>query len=708
MSQLTHFCRMLAERAAQQNIRYLVVAKGCKAWSEKVVESFSLHYAEKLFCGEPLFDGCESIPFKKAKLWLGRECQMLTINGHHGIDAQALGALSGTVVGGGVLLLLLPDEWFEQTDSHFCHRLKHLLQHNSVVWLEAEQPLPSLPDVDCVPAAIGNESKSMASEVVTLPFGALTACQVGAVEAIRKVVTGHRKRPLVLTADRGRGKSAALGLAAASLLAERDINIVVTAPSYLASQTVFQHVAEQFGLAFADQKRLEVGKGCIEFVAPDVLLTGLPSADVVFVDEAAAIPSPVLQSLLAAFNRLVFSSTVHGYEGTGRGFAVKFRQQLDSVMPQWRSFEMKQAIRWADNDPLEKWIFNTLLLDAEIATTGLDPATASYEYLDKAQLLSSPILLSSLFGLLVNAHYQTSPADLVNLLDDDALHIWLCRNGDNVLGCCLIVDEGGFGKELAEQVLLGKRRPRGHLLAQSLAAHLGIVEGAVQRSGRILRIAVHPDFQQQGIGQQLLASVRGWASSRYDFLGTSFGYAPELLSFWQRAGYQPVRLGLQKDAASGYPSLLCVQPISDRGQLWFPKARVLFAAGLMANASEAFKGMPTDELLPLLIEATSLHPIPTSLPSEWIEQQLHLFGVGGLGYELVLPALQQYVWQRLVSSTDLSQLSSLDLVVAKVIQRKPWGDIVTQFKLTGRKQAEQVLRDIVSADLQNNSLARSE
>lgn len=479
MSQLSLFCRTLAERAAQQNIRHLVVAKGGKAWSEKVVEAFSQHYADKLFCGEPLIDGLESIPFKKAKLWLGRECQMLTINGHHGIDAQALGALSGTVVGGGVLLLLLPDEWFEQTDSHFCQRLNHLLQHNSVVWLEAKQPLPPLPDADCVPVALASETESAALEDVPLPFGALTACQVGAVEAIRKVVTGHRKRPLVLTADRGRGKSAALGLAAASLLAERDIHIVVTAPSYLASQTVFQHVAEQFGLVFSQQKRLEVGQGCIEFIAPDALLTELPSADVVFVDEAAAIPSPVLQSLLAAFNRLVFSSTVHGYEGTGRGFAVKFRQQLDSVMPQWRGVEMKQAIRWADNDPLEKWIFNALLLDAEIATTGLDPATASYEYLDKAQLLSSPVLLSSLFGLLVNAHYQTSPADLVNLLDDNALHIWLCRNGEDVLGCCLIVDEGGFSKELAQQVLLGKRRPRGHLLAQSLAAHLGIVEGAI-------------------------------------------------------------------------------------------------------------------------------------------------------------------------------------------------------------------------------------
>ncbi|MGF1735546.1 tRNA(Met) cytidine acetyltransferase TmcA [Photobacterium satsumensis] len=702
MSQLSEFCRSLSSIAAKRNIRYLVVAKGGKDWAAQVIDAFAPLYPNPLFCGEPLSAGMDAIPFKKAKLWLGRECQMLTFNGHNGLDAQALGALSGTVVGGGILLLLLPPEWFANSDSNFNNRFSQLLQHPEVVVLEPNSSLPALPTPD-----LGEVDSVVATEA-GLPFGTLTACQASAVEAIRRVVTGHRKRPLVLTADRGRGKSASLGLAAASLLTERNIKIVVTAPSFAACQTVFRHAADQFGVSYSNQKFLELGKGSLTFIAPDVLLSEMPSADLVMVDEAAAIPAPVLHTLLSRFGRLVFSSTVHGYEGTGRGFAVKFRQQLDKVMPQWRAFEMTQPIRWADNDPLEKWIFNALLLDAETASSGLNPNTAQFECLDKGQLLGSHNLLSSLFGLLINAHYQTSPADLVNLLDDDSLHIWVCRNGDNVLACCLIVDEGGFSPELAAQIQRGQRRPRGHLLAQSVAAHLGISEAAEQRSGRILRIAVHPEFQQRGIGQQLLSSVRLWSQQRYDFLGTSFGYVTELLHFWQRAGYQPIRLGLQKDASSGYPSLLCVQPISELSQQWFAKARILFAIGLTTNACEAFREMATEEFLPLLVESLSLQVMPAPLPSEWVEHQLSIYSQGGLGYELVLPALQQYLYHRLTHVGPSAEQATLLLAVAKVIQRKTWQDIVQQFQLTGRKQAEQVLRDFVCADLKKNSIARSE
>jgi N-acetyltransferase 10 len=54
----------------------------------------------------------------------------------------------------------------------------------------------------------------------------------------------------------------------------------------------------------------------------------LSQVELLVIDEAAAIPLPVVKSLLGPY--LVFlSSTVSGYEGTGRSLSLKLLQQLD-------------------------------------------------------------------------------------------------------------------------------------------------------------------------------------------------------------------------------------------------------------------------------------------------------------------------------------------------------------------------------------------
>ena len=53
----------------------------------------------------------------------------------------------------------------------------------------------------------------------------------------------------------------------------------------------------------------------------------LAQAELVIIDEAAAIPLPIVRNLLGPY--LVFmSSTINGYEGTGRSLSLKL---LDSL-----------------------------------------------------------------------------------------------------------------------------------------------------------------------------------------------------------------------------------------------------------------------------------------------------------------------------------------------------------------------------------------
>jgi len=62
----------------------------------------------------------------------------------------------------------------------------------------------------------------------------------------------------------------------------------------------------------------------------------------------------------------VFSSTTHGYEGSGRAFAIRFMKRLEKERgEELKVVEMETPIRYGANDPIEKWLYDVLLLDAE-------------------------------------------------------------------------------------------------------------------------------------------------------------------------------------------------------------------------------------------------------------------------------------------------------------------------------------------------------
>ena len=661
---------------------------------------------DMLWVGVPLFEGHETLTWGKARNWLGRELSVLVIDAFAGFDADGFAALSGTLRAGGLLLCLNPplDEWAAYADpeharfaswpypasavsGHFLQRLVQCIrtQPGVISWLP-EQTAPRIP-----PPCGGQGLPPVAPP----PYAHLE--QQAAVAAIHHVVQGHRRRPLVLSADRGRGKSAALGIAAAQLLQQGTGPILITAPSLAAAGQVFAHAARLLPGAELRPGGLNWQGHGLQFVAPDSLLQEQPRAALLMVDEAAAIPLGMLEAILRQYARLVLATTVHGYEGSGRGFLLRFTRRLDTLTPGWQSLRINQAVRWAEGDPLEALVEQALLLDAEavdaVELAGLDPAACECEWLARDRLASNETDLRQLFGLLQLAHYRTSPNDLRQMLDAPDIHVAVLRWQGRIVATVLLADEGGLDEALAAAVHAGERRLRGHLLAQSMAVHAGFAEAATLHGVRVVRLAVHPDCQRRGLGRQLLQAVRKRFAER-DYLGASFGASDALLAFWQAEGLFPLRLGLKREASSGAHAVMVLQPLSVPGDERYRAMRDRFCQQLPILLREPLQDLEEALVTALLARC----PSNTQLTAQdW--RDIRSFAWGQRGYEVCMVALQGLVLAR---ADGLHRLETRprQLLVYKVVQQQAWPRCAAQAGLAGRAEALQALREAVRSLVQ--------
>lgn len=650
--------------------------------------------------------GISALAPEGARRLLGGENRVAVLDAHAGLDPDALGAITGTLGAGGLLILLTPplEDWAgfadpqqariavhpyrpDQVSGRFLARLAASLPGaTGMLVVRAGAPLPPLP-IRTEPAAPPPPSDGVCR----------THDQAQAVADILRVVSGPGRRPLVLTSDRGRGKSAALGIAAAQAITQGSAKtILVTGPSATASATLFAHAGHLLPACERRGMELRLGRGQIRFVAPDALAQGRPSADLLLIDEAAALPAPLLERLLGAYPRVVFATTVHGYEGTGRGFAVRFQGTLARLAPGWQQLRLETPIRWAPGDPLEAWIDEALLLNAAPAPpealASSRGSSLSLQRLDRDGLARDEPSLRELFGLLVLAHYRTAPTDLRQLLDGPNLSLYAARRGPHWVATALVADEGDLDAELARAVLAGRRRPRGHLIPQSLAAHLGLIEGPRMRCARIVRIAVHPSLWGQGIARRLLGYVRDQAQAAgADLLGASFGATAGLLGFWEAMGCRPVRLGLTRDKSSGLHAGLVLQPLSAGGAGLVDQARRRFLAHLPQQLAGPL-GDLEPEIAQVLLRADPPHPAPDLCAQDWLEVAACAFAQRGVEDSL-LP-LSRLVLHALGDDPDAQGLGreQVGLLVRRVLQHHPWQRVAPELGYEGQREGLGALR----------------
>ena len=500
---------------------------------------------------------------------LGREFRHAVFDARHGFDAAAFAALSGTLKAGSWLVLLLPvwEEWENQPDAdslrwsdcpdpiatpHFVLHLKRVLTANNdaILWRQ-NQPFSLAhftPRTDWHPAtgAPQPEQQQLLQQLLTMPSG------VAAV-----------------TAARGRGKSALAG----QLISRIAGSAIVTAPAKAATDVLAQFAGEKF-----------------RFIAPDALLASDEQADWLVVDEAAAIPAPLLHQLVSRFPRTLLTTTVQGYEGTGRGFLLKFCARF----PHLHRFELQQPIRWAQGCPLEKMVSNALVLDDE-NFTHTPQGNIVISAFEQTLWRSEPETPLKVYQLLSGAHYRTSPLDLRRMMDAPGQHFLQAAGENEIAGALWLVDEGGLSQELSQAVWAGFRRPRGNLVAQSLAAHGSNPLAATLRGRRVSRIAVHPARQREGTGRQLIAGALQYTQD-LDYLSVSFGYTGELWRFWQRCGFVLVRMGNHREASSGCYTAMALLPMSDAGKQLAEREHYRLRRDAQALAQWNGEMLPVDPL----------------------------------------------------------------------------------------------------------------
>lgn len=470
---------------------------------------------------------------------LGREFHHAFFDALSGFDASAFAALAGTLTPGSWLVLLAPPlaQWPALPDA------------DSTRWNDAGEPIPAPRFIHHLCRTARSDPDTVIwqqGQPLALPdwpprpawrpaSGAPLAEQAAVLDALAQMPPGAA----VVTAGRGRGKSALAGMHLRSLRG----TAIVTAPAKGATDVLASFAGERF-----------------RFMAPDALLAADARADWLIVDEAAAIPGPLLEALVRRFPRALLTTTVQGYEGTGRGFLLKVCARLSPV----RTFSLEAPVRWASGCPLEALVARVLLFDDALPEAPADGGT-TVAPVGQDAWLTAPALPIAMYRLLSAAHYRTSPLDLRRMMDAEGQRFTCALRSGALIGALWMVDEGGLSPALSRAVWAGFRRPRGNLVAQSLAAHGASPLAATLRGRRITRIAVHPRRQGEGIGRQMVADAVTGAGG-LDYLSVSFGYTADLARFWARCGFTLVRVGTHREASSGCYSAMALLPLSDDGR----------------------------------------------------------------------------------------------------------------------------------------------
>lgn len=556
--------------------------------------------------------------YKETEKILGNTYGMCILQDFEALTPNLLARTVETVEGGGIVVILLKSvaslkQLYTMTmDIHARYRTE---AHNDVVARFNERFILSLgsnenclvvdDELNVLPISGGKNVKPLPpkdddeipvkqQELMELkesledvqPAGSLvslskTVNQAKAILTFIDVISEKSLNSTVaLTAGRGRGKSAALGIAIAAAVSHGYSNIFVTSPSPENLKTLFEFIFKGFD-ALGYQEHLDYDiiqstnpsfnkaivrvdikrdhRQTIQYIVPNDSHV-LGQAELVVIDEAAAIPLPVVKKLLGPY--LVFmASTINGYEGTGRSLSLKLIQQLrensgttgressETVLisrdnqkqdrqVSGRTLQevvLDEPIRYAPGDPVEKWLNKLLCLDVTLiknprfAARGTPhPSQCNLFIVNRDTLFSyhpvSESFLEKMMALYVASHYKNSPNDLQLMSDAPAHQLFVLlppidpKDGGRIPDPLVVIQvalEGEISKESVRNSLSRGQRAGGDLIPWLISQQFQDEEFAGLSGARIVRIATNPEYSSMGYGSRAVELLKDYFEGKF-------------------------------------------------------------------------------------------------------------------------------------------------------------------------------------------------
>ncbi|WP_444994148.1 GNAT family N-acetyltransferase [Aliikangiella sp. IMCC44359] len=639
---------------------------------------------------------------------LGNEFDVIFINAQQYFDSNLFAAACGTLVGGGYLVLTVPDILSDM--------LLEIIKQRQSLQPDYSTIIPKLLSFNISPTLLRVILFSLKNQYLSIMTKHLTYYSTNPppskvsttrsnqeqrllIQKIIKVAKGHAKRPLVITANRGRGKSASLGIAASKLLQHGNIKIIVTAPHINNLNSFYKHLVSTEN----NNKDITYDGGAeLVFIPLDQIIANKPHANLLLIDEAAAIPVFQLEQIIERYNRIVFATTTDGYEGNGKGFEIRFKQKLIQKYPQTRFASLYAPVRWSDTDELEKSCFKALLLGNQLKelnkTTLVSYDELYFRLVDKSTLKYDENLLTQIFVLLINAHYQTRPADLERILTDNNLLITTLTDRSGVIhAVALICQEGNLNQTIIQTIYESKKRLKGELLPQSLIANYGMQNTGKMSFYRIMRIAVHPSVQSNHIGSDMISEINNLAiKNNIDFIGASFAVDPKIIKFWFKNGFSLIRFGNARDSSTGAFTCEVIKTINSQLE---PITKQLVSR---LNESFLYKLNGSLKLLQNgVIQQLLQHQLIHSKQpiSQYELEEITMFTRNARSYSMVDWLLVKLLTQKINHLYVQSSVSAEDahFLIDFILKQQPFNWLSTEYQLTGKKQILAKLKKLISA-----------